>query len=181
MKTVFKQPRYLLLLVIFSLAFLVLSIWLPNLDFVKDTFFSSTLTFDQKTGILLSSLGAIKTNFTLLSRILALVTALFFGINFSLLIYYLKLRFESAKAIGSGLGGVFAAVLGSGCVSCGSVILTSLLGVSTTVSLVYALPLRGYEFGIASLVILGSSIILLAQKVNRPTSCEIIMPHRRGS
>ena len=47
MKTVFKQPRYLLLLVIFSLAFLVLSIWLPNLDFVKDTFFSSTLTFDQ--------------------------------------------------------------------------------------------------------------------------------------
>lgn len=163
--------RYLLLSVIFSIAFLVLSIWLPNLSFIKNTVFSTSLSPDRKMDILTASLWAIKTNFTPLSRTLAITTAILFGINFSLLVYYLKLKLEGAKAISSGLGGMFFAILGSGCASCGSVILTSLLGVSATVSLVYTLPLRGNEFGIASLVILGLSTFLLAQKINQPIAC----------
>lgn len=171
MKTVFKKPAYLLLSTLTAFLILALSIWLPNLSFVKNVLLSEDFLYSQKINILIISLGALKTNFTPASRTLTIVSALLSGINFSLLIFYFK-RLKNAKIFGSGLGGTISTVLGSGCASCGSVILTSLFGVTTTVSLIYTLPLRGNEFSLAGITILVLSIFLLTKKINKPISCQ---------
>ena len=172
MKAIYQKPFFILLAVFIFLTTLVFYIWLPNLSFISQTIFSSYLAPTQKTGILVASLGALNTNFTTISRLLAVAIALLFGINFSLTVYYLKLKLELARTVTTSLSGLLLGTIGAGCASCGSVILASLLGTTASVSLVSALPLAGNEFGVLSIIILGLSIILLLRKIKEPLFCQ---------
>ncbi|MBI2042064.1 MAG: hypothetical protein HYT20_03565 [Candidatus Nealsonbacteria bacterium] len=170
-KNVFCNWQYALLAVVIFILVLAFSIWLPNLSFLRHTVESSSLSLTQKLYLLVSSLGALGTNFSPLSRILTVLISLFFGINMSLLSFYFKTRFALQRAAGASMAGILSGLLGIGCASCGSVILTSLFGLSATASFIGILPLKGQEFGLLGIGILGFSIFFTAKKIKSPAVC----------
>lgn len=70
----------------------------------------------------------------------------------SLLIYYFQKRFRLEKTAGMSTVGMLSGLLGVGCASCGSVIISSLIGFGATASVIGVLPLRGQEFGLLGVV-----------------------------
>jgi len=69
--------------------------------------------------------------------------------------------------------GVTASMLGVGCASCGSVVLTSLIGFGSATVIVGSLPFRGQEFGFIGIVILMFAISFTLKKINQPYVCAI--------
>jgi len=88
-------------------------------------------------------------------------------------IFYLKTRITLEKSSGLGLLGIISGLLGVGCASCGSVVLSTLIGVSLTTGIVDFLPLNGLEFGILGMIIVILSIYLLSKKILNPLICKV--------
>lgn len=177
MKEVFKRPFYVFLSVTIFLAVIIFSIWLPNFHFIGHTMMTPDYTSSQKFGLLQASLGAFHTNFNLFSRLLDITIALMFAVDVSLLVYYLKRKISLEKSVGTGIVGIILGMIGVGCASCGSVILTSLLGLSTASSFISVLPMKGVEFGFLSIVLLGYSIYVLSRQIKDPLVCR---PKKQG-
>jgi hypothetical protein len=172
-RTVFSRLSYIILAIIAALLFFLLAIWLPNLSFLKHIAVSDTYSFSSKITIFWSSLGFIETNFTTVTRILTIIVIFLSGVNISLLGYYLKNRIKLERAVGTGILGSVAGLLGVGCTSCGSVLLSSIFGLSATVGFIGILPLQGAEFGLAGIIILSFSIYMIAKKIQNPLVCKI--------
>jgi hypothetical protein len=172
LKKVLARPGYIGLALGVALSVLALAIWLPNLSFIWRTIVSSSLAFGQKVSILGSSFGALQTNFSFVSRTLTISVALLFGINVSFLVFYLRHRMRLQRSAGTSIGGMLSGFIGVGCASCGSIILSSIFGFGATAGFLGLLPLRGQEFSIISLGILGFSIFLTAKKIQDPLVCK---------
>ncbi len=170
---VFSRFWYQVTAVVVSGTVLLFAIWLPNWSFVTQTIISKLYTSQQKFLLLLSSLGALETNFTTLSRTLTIIVALLFGINIAFLVYYLKKRIKLQRSAGLSVLGVISGLVSVGCASCGSVILSSLFGIGATAGFIGVLPLQGQEFGLLSIILLLISIFLVAKKIQDPGSCQI--------
>ena len=167
-KQVLSDWRYLAITLFAAVALFLFCIWLPNLSFVGSTITSSFFTLNQKLAILFGSLRAFETNFLPLGRVILITASLLFGLNISIFIFYMRQRVKLQKEAGLGLGGIALGILGVGCASCGSFVFTSLLGASASIALLGLLPLRGQEFGILGITILGASIVLTARKIQEP-------------
>jgi len=151
----------------------VFSAWLPNLHLVTTAVVSHTLTFPQKTKLLLSLFGSLQTNFTLPSLFITFMTAILSGMQVSLLAYYLGKRAKAQKAMGMSFVGVISSMLGIGCASCGSVVLTSLFGLGSAATVLAILPFKGQEFGFIGVGLLLFANIWLVRKIEQPSVCEI--------
>jgi len=173
MKEVFKRPFYIFLSAIVFLGVIVLTIWLPNIPFIGHTMVSDQFTLEQKYNLLSASLSAFKTNFSAFSRFLDVLIALLFAINISLLVFYLKKKISLEKSIGTSILGIVLGIIGVGCASCGSVILTSVLGLSAASSFISVLPLKGVEFGLLSVGLLIYSIYILLRQIKDPLVCRV--------
>ncbi len=171
-KRVFKKKIYLLLFVFSFTGFLIFSIYLPNIGFLVKTLFSS-YNLSSKVKIFFFSLGAFQTNFTFWGRVLVLVLSFLFALNLSLLLFYLKRVVRLKKESSSSFFGALFGVLGVGCTSCGSVILSSILGVSTTAGFLGALPFSGKEFGVLGALFLSYSIYLSSKKILGEDKCGV--------
>lgn len=170
---VFRRPGFVLLAAIVAAAFLVFTIWLPNLSFIAGTITGSQFSTAQKAGILWASLAAINTNFTPLSRTTTIALALLLGVDMALLTFYLRTRARLDRAAGMGIGGVIAGLFGVGCASCGTVIASAFLGAGATAGYLNLLPLQGQEFGILGVGLLLWGIVITAKKIQRPLTCAI--------
>lgn len=95
------------------------------------------------------------------------------GMNIAMLVFYFKKRTAVGAAAGTGGFGLIIGTLGASCSACGSVILSSLIGITSASALVSALPLNGIEFGIASIGLIGFSIYNLAKKIRSPQTCAV--------
>ncbi|MHB1316753.1 MAG: hypothetical protein ACYCZW_02755 [Minisyncoccota bacterium] len=173
LRLVFKIPQYRFLSLFIFIVIMLFAIWLPNLSFIAHAITSTSFSIGQKVSILMGSLGAIKTNFTPLSRTLTTVVAILFAIQISVITFYIKRRINLQKAAGISGIGIFSGILGVGCASCGSVILSAIFGVSATASFIGILPLKGQEFGILSIVIIGYTLFYITKKINDPLTCKI--------
>ena len=147
--------------------------WLPNLHLITKAMTSKTMTLWQKTNLVTSLLGSLQTNFTLLSRTLTITSATLTGIQASLLIYYLRQSTKIQQEMGVSLVGVATSLLGVGCASCGSVVLTSLIGFGSATTVLGVLPFRGQEFGIVGIAILLITIGFTFKKINQPFVCKV--------
>lgn len=170
---VFKKPSYIILAIITTALLLLLVIWLPNFSFLKHVADSNIYTLSNKVGIFWSSLGFLKSNFTPLARVLTIMVMVLSGINVAMLMYYLKNRIRLEKAAGAGMLGTIAGLVGVGCASCGSVLLTSFIGIGASTSFLGLLPLKGVEFSILGIVIILLTIYLIAKKIQNPLVCRI--------
>lgn len=171
LKEVFNRPLYIVLALVIAVMILVFSIWLPNLSLIKNTIVSSDLLLSEKAAILWASLGAIKTNFSFMSRLFTMLISLLAGLNIAMLVYYLKRRIGLERTTGTSVVGMFFGLVGVGCASCGSVILSSFLGIGVTGGIIGFLPLRGSEFALFGIALLLWSNYSLALKIKQPAIC----------
>jgi len=168
---VFSKPRYIVLSIAVFIIVLTLAIWLPNLNFLRHITVSDTFSPSQKIGIISSVFGSFQTNFTPFSRVITILVALLFAINFSFFVYFILRAVKLSKEAGFGTSGFILGMIGIGCATCGSVILSSILGIGATAGFIGILPLKGQEFGIFSIILLGISIYLLSKKIKDPLVC----------
>lgn len=156
-----------------ALTVVAFAAWLPNLHLITKTMTSKTMTLWQKTNLVTSLLGSLQTNFTPLSRTIMIVSATLTGIQSSLLVYYLRQSIRIQREMGVSLAGVATSLLGVGCASCGSVVLTSLVGFGSATTVLGILPFRGREFGFLGIIILLIAISFTLKKINQPYVCEV--------
>jgi hypothetical protein len=172
-KRVFRRPLYAILAVCTAALFLVFSVWLPNLSFMASTITTSHYSLPQKVGILLSSLAALNSNFTPLSRTLTITLALLLGVDVAFLAFYMRTRFRLGRSAGMSIGGLIAGLLGIGCASCGSVVVASFLGAGASAGFLNILPLKGQEFGFLGIALILAGIFFTARKIEQPMTCGI--------
>lgn len=170
---ILRQPKYLGVAFAVTLIVTAFAAWLPNLHLITKAMNSTTMTLWQKTNLMTSLLGSLQTNFTPWSRAVTFVSAGLAGIQISLLTFYLRQAAKLQKSMGMSALGVFTSMLGVGCASCGSVLLTSLIGFGSTTALIGILPFRGQEFGILGIGILMLAIYLTMKKINAPLVCGV--------
>lgn len=170
---IIRRPKYLLMATIIALTMIVFAAWLPNLHLITKTMTSTTMSIWEKTNLLTALLGSLETNFTPLSRTLTVISATLTGIQMSLLIYYLRQSARIQADLGVSFAGIATSLLGVGCASCGSVVLTSLIGFGSATTMLGILPFRGQEFGFAGIAILLIAINYTIKKINQPFTCVV--------
>ncbi len=180
LRNTFTKPGGIIVTLLTALFMLLLTIFISIRDLVGWVIKSDAISSQDKAKILWSSLGVFRTNFTLTSQIITVIVALLAGINVALLVYYLKRRVSLQKESGASLFGIILGMLGVGCSACGSIILSSLLGVATATSFLSVLPLRGAEFGIGSIVLILGSIYYTAKKASDPEGCRVVIKKNNG-
>jgi len=168
---VFSKPRYIVLSITAFIVVVTLAIWLPNLNFLGHITVSDTFSPSQKIGIISSVFGSFQTNFTPFSRAITILVSLLFAINFSFFVYFFLRAARFSKETGIGTSGFILGMIGIGCATCGSVILSSILGIGATAGFIGILPLKGQEFGLLSIILLSISIYLLSKKIKDPLVC----------
>jgi len=167
LKKVFSRPSGVATAAVFAFIAFFIAIWITNISLLKEVLFGDSFSFSARIEILLSSFGGIKSNFAATSRVITLLITSLFGVNASMVAHYLKRRFVLDRAAGSSILGTVFGMLGVGCASCGSVIVSTLLGAS----FVGMLPFKGLEFGMIGIVILLISVYLIAIKIAKPETC----------
>lgn len=175
LRIIFSNLTYSMLAVSVTFSVFSLAVWVPNTRLIVSIVFSGSVPFSEKIGLLWSLYGSIVTNFTVLSASYTVVIAVLFGVNIAVMVYYIKKmrKISSGVRVGgvAGLGGVIAGSLGIGCASCGTFILTSLLGVFGAAGALTFLPLGGAEFGLIGVVLLAYGIYNLLKKLEGPNVC----------
>ncbi|TAK88051.1 MAG: hypothetical protein EPO20_01045 [Betaproteobacteria bacterium] len=169
---VFAFPSYLALAGLMALGAFLLAVWFPNLGLIAEVFAGSQAPLTAKLGIAVSLLGGIGTNFSPLAAAYTLAIAVLFGTSTAMIVYLLKQRRPASAGRNAviGSGGVASGALGIGCAACGSVI----LGAATPFAgALAALPLAGGEFGIASVVLLSASLLLVGRSIARAAACPL--------
>jgi hypothetical protein len=161
-----------------GIALLVLSasLLLPNLGVITQVFGTSGIGWQVKASFLFSLYGSLFTNFSLLSALNLLLVSVFFGVNITLLVYYIRRQQTMSRNTGvhmSSIGGLVSGVFGIGCAACGSVIVTSLLGIFGASGFITLLPFHGAEFGFIGVILLAASIWYLIKKINDPLVCRL--------
>jgi len=174
LRQAFKKSWYLVTTLVIAIMVFTGAILLPNYEIILQVLFSTSVSFFAKLSFVFSLYGSLATNFTSFSAVILIVTSLLFGINISLLIYYIKSR--QAKTLNTTshlatIGGMISAIFGIGCAACGSVIFTAVLGAFGAGSFILLLPYKGAEFGLLGIFLLGSSVYYLSKKINNPLIC----------
>lgn len=173
LRTVFKRSGYALLAAGAAFVLLFAAAWMRNVSFLGFLLFSPQFGVGTKLKIFEWTFANLALNTTPLRLILLIVAAALTGVNIALLVFYLRRRIAVGREAGVSLGGIIVSSLGVGCASCGSVLLTSLLGFSAGVAALAALPLQGAEFTLVGIGLILASIIMLAKKISAPEVCKV--------
>ena len=171
---VFRKPAYALTALLVALVAFAMAVWMPNLGLIAQVITDPDIALSKKIMLPVTLLFSISTNFSVLSALYTIAIPILFGVNVAMMIYYLKRRIGVAKqsAMNAGFAGMASGIFGIGCAACGSFLLTSILSSLGAAGALFFLPLRGGEFGILGVVLLGLSIILVAKQIQNPLVCK---------
>ena len=162
LRKVFSLPFYSFLAGVFAFSFFLVVSWLPNFSFIVSQLASPKLFFSERVLFFFSSF--LPFNFPIFG------IAILFGVNVGLLGYLFSLRFRMfGHEGGVGILGVTLAVLGAGCASCGTALL-SFLGVS---GVLVFLPFGGALLLAVGAGLLAFSIYLSALQIGRSGVCSV--------
>jgi len=172
LQKVFAKPLFVLLALITSAAVFAFAVWFPNLGLLFTVWTDASVSLGGKLAFPISLLASISTNFTVLSAAYTVAIAILVGVNTALIVHLIQMRGVFGGGAMIGASGVFTGAIGLGCAACGSLILTSFLGTAGGISILALLPLRGSEFGMFGVALLGYSTYLLAKQITKPLVCE---------
>lgn len=175
MRFVRRNIGYITLALIVSAFVLATAILLPNSALLTLVWASENMTVLGKSLLTTSLFGSLTTNFSPLSALTTVSISLLVGVNVALMLFLYRQQKRSmsrGSVATTSLGALFG-MFSVGCAACGSLILTSLLGVVGGVGVLTFLPLRGQEIGIFGVLILGYTTFLLARTITRPLICKI--------
>ena len=111
-------------------------LWSLNVDLVKYILFDSGVSISTKFEFFFSVYRDIFTNYESAQALVIIFFSLLFGINTALVVFVLKNQDYRSIPKKSGFGGLIFAVIGGGCLACGTSILYPLLitlGLSTSI------------------------------------------------
>ncbi|PIR84038.1 hypothetical protein COU18_01370 [Candidatus Kaiserbacteria bacterium CG10_big_fil_rev_8_21_14_0_10_51_14] len=170
---VFRKPPYALAALLVAAVAFAMAVWMPNLGLIAQVITDPSATLIQKVALPVTLLLSISTNFSVLSAPYTIAIPILFGVNVAMMIYYWKRRIGAAKGamMTAGFSGMASGIFGIGCAACGSFLLTSILSSFGAAGALFILPLRGGEFGILGVVLLGLSIFLVAKHITNPLVC----------
>jgi len=115
-------------------------------------------------GFFFSLFGTLFYSFGFIQFIYLIIISLLFGVTTSMSIYYFL---HAGRIQTKSLGSLALSLLGVGCGSCGTLILTSILGL-TVGGLLSFLPLRGVEFEIIGVILMLWSLYSVSRKIDNP-------------
>ncbi len=175
LQKVFRKPMYILLAFSTSLIVFAFAVWFPNISLIVKIMGHPGISLSQKLDLPISLLGSIVTNFTLLSASYTIAIAILFGINLSMIVYFLRRKINDVRQSGvaTGFFGITSGVIGMGCAACGSFLLTSVLSLFGASGILAFLPLAGGEFGIIGVILLATSLYMTAKQIQNPAVCKI--------
>lgn len=170
---VFKDKRYLMIAIILFFLITGAIIWFQNRELINGVF--GSFDFISSLKILLLSFGSIISNNTIFSAVGLTLTAFLFSINITLFVYYIRRKISLEKKAGAfkGIFGFVLGLLGVGCASCGSIVLSSVLSLFGLGGLLTFLPLGGGEFLIVGIIFLLFSIYGILKRISSNTVCSI--------
>jgi len=171
---VFAHTFYIALASVLALFAFAFAVWLPNFGLIGEVFNTSSAPLAAKLKVAISLLGGISTNFSFLSAGYTIAIATLFGVNIAMVVYFLKrTRAGLGKQnLAAGVGGVASGALGIGCAACGSFLLMTILSSLGAAGALALLPLKGGEFGIASVILLTISLVLISKKITESLICK---------
>lgn len=128
--------QYLLIALAGYLIAEAMVLWSLNVDLVKYILFDSGVNIATKFEFFFSVYRDIFTNYESAQALIIIIFSVLFGINTALVVFVLKNQDYKSIPKKSGFGGMILAIVGGGCLACGTSILYPLLitlGLSTTV------------------------------------------------
>lgn len=175
LQRVLRKPTYLSIALCAATAMYLFAVWFPNMSLIVRVMEHPNASLSQKAGVLVGLSGSITSNFTLLSASYTIAIAGLFGIDLAFIVYFLRRRVDTVKQSGTATGflGIASGIVGIGCAACGSLLLTSFFSLVGASAVLALLPLKGGEFGILGVVLLGVSIYMTAKKIQNPAVCKI--------
>lgn len=155
--SVIKRRKYWIPGVILSAVIFGLSYYLM----VKNVAFKSIMIYAEMSGFW----------YTVFSVAMSLAVAILSGIYLALFLFRRNLIKEKKNAghAATGAGGVTTALLASGCPTCGAPVL-AIFGAPLALS---ALPFRGLEIKLLSILLLSLAIYLLAENIAKQLKCSM--------
>lgn len=170
-----RQPRYAILFFGVTWFIFTMAVWWQSLDLIQVV--ARHASFIETLSFMLTQYSRIISNFTLIAATYTSVIALLFGLQITLLVYYISRAQHAAGGIGkssaASIGGMVSGVLGIGCAACGTFVLTSVLVLVGAGGLIAWLPLAGQEFGILGVGLLLYANYLLLKKLAHPFVCPL--------
>ena len=172
-KQVFANARYGIGAFVIALSILSAILLWPNSGIIQQTLSSTELMMGKKLLFVLGLYKTLLTNYTIISATYLVLVAVLFGINISLLVFYLKKKqsFGKGHFHVTSVSGLVSGILGIGCAACGSVILTSVLGVTAAGSFFSFFPFHGAEFAAVGVLLLLLSIYYLLKEISKSNVC----------
>lgn len=170
---VFRNPAYLILSLLAGALAYAAATLLPNIRLIVSVVESSGATLPETLRLIVTLLGSITTNFSVLSAVYTILISVLFGLNVAMFLFFLRCRLgtPSGAGVATGFLGVVAGLLGVGCAACGSFLLSTVLAWIGAGALVTFLPLRGAELGFVAVLLLSVSIYLAARKITDSRTC----------
>jgi len=178
-KTVLGAPSAILYSFL-GIAFVIcVVVFVPAFDTLILVSTSTAFGFFEKMSYIISLFGSVFTRYTLYDQLVIVVLAVLTGMNFAFLSLQRSNALNLKKSYRSGILGFFTSLLGIGCVSCGSVFISSFFGIGTALIFSSALPLHGAEFGIVGIVLLLYSNCSISQSFVYSKSCAVFRQQTR--
>ncbi|MFW0837716.1 MAG: hypothetical protein ACKKL5_01825 [Candidatus Komeilibacteria bacterium] len=172
-KVVFSRPGYIILAGLAAVFMYLLMLSIHIGPFVSEVLRSPYFSGWLKLKLISQSVFSVDTNYiTQWAFYWALLLALLAGINIALLIFNLRQQYKARSATGASAVAIIISLLGVGCASCGSVVLSSIFGLGFTTAALHYIP--GGTIGVNGLatILLLFSIWLLARKIVLPDNCD---------
>lgn len=152
---VLKRKKYAIIAGVVAIVFVGISYYLT----VNNVYKNSIVIFSQMNGV----------SFTVITLILGSVIAVLIGSHIALIIF--RRDIIKSKTVGnkvSGAGGAVVGILASGCPSCG-VPLLGLIGLPLGLA---ALPFKGIELKVLSIIFLSLAIFLVSKSIRKNMVCQ---------
>lgn len=168
------QIRYAVVAVGVVVVMLIILAWLPNWRLAMQSIGEGNWR------LVWGLTQSLTTNYDSQDLLMLGLSAGLGGVQVALLTYYLNQKAQLGREAGMGVVGIMGSIVGVGCASCGSIFLTSVVGLSATSALFTYLPLNGLEFGIGGLALLVSTVYVMAKKLAEGEVCAVPTKKERG-
>ncbi|MBW3568575.1 hypothetical protein KY385_00385 [Candidatus Parcubacteria bacterium] len=124
---VFARPAYIFLAIFGSLLTSGLILWSLNFDLIRYVIVEAPISTFQKLNFFFDVYKDIYTTYNNVQNAGVVIFSILFGINLALLVFVLKHRGFQSIPKKSGAGGFAMAIIGGGCIACGTSLIAPLL------------------------------------------------------
>ncbi len=135
---VMKNPLYVLGSIAVGFITLGIILWSLNTQLLWYIVVEAPINFAQKLEFVTDVYGGIATNYESTQSMIMLLFSFLFGVNIMLIVFVVRNGAFKLSKNKSSVGGLTAAIIGGGCIACGTSIITPIIasfGATATISL----------------------------------------------